>query len=254
MQLNSKPLLDQLDRELLSLRKDIVARPGIALIWVGDDKQTGKFVEVKKQKAKDLDCEFILHHFEQASHRQLETMIEGFNNHKDIDGIVLQLPLPKDINDDRLIELIDPNKDIDGLTIDGPYDCPTPTGIIELLKFNDVDLSKTKTVIIGAGRLVGLPLSKVFKENNWPYKMISQNAENRVQEIREADLVIACTGVEHLVTPEMVRPETILVDGSGVDVDTKLLEPLVKLITPTKGAIGPLTVGYLFQNLLISAS
>ncbi|HUD20801.1 MAG TPA: bifunctional 5,10-methylenetetrahydrofolate dehydrogenase/5,10-methenyltetrahydrofolate cyclohydrolase [Candidatus Saccharimonadales bacterium] len=253
MQLAAKSLLDQLDQELVAVRARINTRPTLALIWVGDDKPTEKFVNAKQKKAVALECDFLLHHFERASFRQLEAMIEGLNNNSEITGIVLQLPLPAEIDADRLISQIDPKKDIDGLTPNSPYQCPTPSGIVALLEANKINPADKKTVIIGAGRLVGLPLAKIFHQKGWPYQLIASEAEKHIEEIRSADILIACTGVENLVTPKMIHDKMIVIDGSSVDVDVKVIEPLVAAITPARGAIGPLTVAYLFKNLLEAA-
>ncbi len=254
MQLEFKSVVEELNETLKKEREKLSCKPVLALIWVGDDKQTARFVAVKQRKAQELNCEFVLHHFENATQRQLEALVEGLAENKGIHGVVLQLPLPTQIDIDRLLNLVPSSKDVDGLTQNSPYASPTPTGIIKLLGANNIDLSSKRTVIIGAGRLVGMPLSKIFKENNWPHQLITRDAEKRVAEISDNDILISCTGVENLVSERMVRPEMVVVDGSGVDVDVKTIEPLVSKITPTKGAVGPLTVCYLFQNLLKSAS
>lgn len=250
MQLVAKELLDQLFGELLRRREKLSFSPGLALVWVGDDPQTAAFIRAKQAMAKKLDCQFFLHNFPSAKYQQLEAVMSGLNSRKDIQGIVLQLPLPKSVNAEKLLATLAPEKDIDNLTGSSPYQSPTPTGIISLLKFHHINPADLRTVILGAGKLVGGPLAEMFKQNNWPATVIEREAEKRVKEIRSNDLLIAATGVAGIVTPDMVQKEMTVVDGSGVDVNVELLEPLVKAITPKKGAIGPLTVHYLFENLL----
>ena len=208
---------------------------------------------MKQGKAQERDCQFFLHHFIQADDRQLEALIKGLNRRADVHGIVLQLPLPKNINRQKLIDTIDPTKDIDNLRGDAGFIAPTAGGIVDLLNENNVNPAKLSTLIIGGGLLVGAPLAELWRQNGWPFEQIFSEAENHESKIRAADLVISGTGVTNLITPAMVRTETILVDGSGVDVNVKELEPLVKLITPAKGAVGPLTVTFLFSNLLQAA-
>ncbi len=253
MLLEPKKLLAERDAALTAAREKVTVQPGLALIWVGDDPQTAAFIRAKERTAKKLDCAFFLHHFEQAENRQLEALIKGLNGRKDIHGIVLQLPLPANINRQKLIAAIAPEKDIDNLRGDAPYPSPTPTGIIDLLQANNIDPATRSTVILGDGLLVGRPLADMFRGNSWSFTQINLSAETRSTKIREHDLLIACTGVENIVAPEMVQPNMVVVDGSGVDVDVKTIEPLVAAVTPTKGAVGPLTVTQLFANLLQAA-
>jgi len=253
MQLSAKELLAALDQQLLTNRQKITKKPGLALVWVGDDAPTGVFVRAKQRKAQQLNVEFFLHHFEKVTERQLEATLMGLSAKKDIDGIVLQLPLPKEVAVDKMLAVIVMEKDIDGLKPNSVFIAPTPGGIIALLKHHQVDLPKRKTIILGAGPLVGAPLATQFKQHGWPFVQIAKQAEKQAEKIREGDLLIACTGVEGLVTPAMVHPKMIVVDGSGLDVNVSQIEPLVAAITPAKGAVGPLTVSYLFRNLLQAA-
>jgi methylenetetrahydrofolate dehydrogenase (NADP+)/methenyltetrahydrofolate cyclohydrolase len=254
MQLSAKDLLARLDDDLAKKRAELDAQPGMALIWVGDDNQTSLFIKSKQKKAQELNCNFMLHHFSAIEERQLDALIKGLNVKKDIHGIVLQLPLSDNLDPDRLINLIVPAKDVDGLTRGSRFEEPTPKGIIELLLANDINPAEKKTVILGAGRLVGAPLSRMFEERKWMFSQIDADAESHVNEIRHADILISCTGKEGIVSETMVHENMVVVDGSGIDVDIKKIEPLVKAVTPKKGAIGPLTVDYLFANLLTTIS
>lgn len=253
MQLVAKRLLAERLAELTIRRGQLSTPPGIALVWVGENKQTATYIQKKKLLAKKLDCQFFLHHFPVASQQQLESVLDGLNSRKDIDGIVLQLPLPKALDVDQLIHKVIPSKDIDNLSGNSPYDSPTPSSIMALLKYHKIDMSSLSTVVLGAGKLVGGPLAKVFARNNWPLTVIAKHARSQAEAVRRHDLLISATGVRGLITPEMVHQEMIVVDGSGLDVDARTIEPLVKTITPTKGAIGPLTVSFLFENLLLAA-
>lgn len=254
MRLLAKELIAKSEASLQKIREGLKVTPGFAHIWVGQDPQTAIFVRVKKRQAERLSCNYFLHDFAAADNRQLKALILGLNVRPDIHGIVLQLPLPKTNNVNELIETIAPEKDIDGLRVGSPFPAPTPSGIIALLEANDINPIDRRTVIIGAGRLVGMPLSKIFRERKWPFTHITQDAESQANVIREHDIVISCTGVNGLVKPAMVTGETIVIDGSGVDVDVKEIEPLVSAVTPSKGAVGPLTVQFLFQNLLEAAT
>jgi len=254
MQLSAKELLKDRLVALAKLRSKLNTAPTLALIWVGNDPQTAIFIHRKQALAKKLDCQFSLHHFDQADQKQLEAVLSGLNRRTDIHGIVLQLPLPEPIDTERLISQIDRHKDVDNLRGDSPYDSPTVLGIIALLRFHQIPIEKMTTVILGAGKLVGAPLAKVFAKNNWPLTVIARQARRQAEQIKTCDLLISATGVKDIVLPTMVNPQMTVVDGSGVDIDVETIEPLVKTITPARGAIGPLTVSFLFENLLRAAA
>ena len=250
--LKSEELITRLENKLVSKIEKLKTPPTLALIWVGDDQQTMKFVKAKKNKSSGLGILFSLHHFEKIEERQLNALIGSLNAKKDVDGIIIQLPLPKNIKEGKVLNKIVLEKDVDNLN-GGDFPPPTPTGIIKLLQNNNIDLANKKTVIIGGGRLVGNPLAKIFKKNSWNFKQITSSAEAHTDEIVKADVLISATGVEGLVIPKMVNSNMVVVDGSGMDVKVEVIGPLVKLITPKKGAVGPLTVLSLLENVVNSA-
>jgi methylenetetrahydrofolate dehydrogenase (NADP+)/methenyltetrahydrofolate cyclohydrolase len=253
MLLQTKDLIEQTTAKLVSERALLTTKPGLALIWVGNDAQTKSFVRVKQQKAKLLDCEFFLYHLESAGLDQLVALMKSLNKKKEVHGIVLQLPLPSKEWAAPLIEAMAPEKDIDHLRSDSPYDAPTPSGILAILEHNNIDPAKENTVILGAGRLVGAPLAEIFTKRNWSFSQIRRRAIEHRDEIRKATLVISATGVEKLVTPELVGPDAVVIDGSGIDVDVVAVEAKVRAVSPSKGAVGPMTVCQLFRNLLTAS-
>lgn len=250
--LNSEELIARLESDLVSKVKKLEKPPTLALVWVGEDKPTEKFVNAKKNKATKLGIQFNMHHFNNIEERQLLALIGTLNANKLVDGIIVQLPLPKNIKEGNILSKIAVEKDVDNLN-GSNFPPPTPTGIVELLKDNEIDLSKKHTIIIGGGRLVGAPLAKIFKDNSWSYEQITTSASSHTNEIKKADVVISATGVEGLLKPNMVDGNTVVVDGSGIDVDVNEISPIVKLVTPRRGAVGPLTVLYLMQNVVHAA-
>ncbi len=252
MKLVAKDLVEAKTAQLLRARSKISFQPGLALIWLGNDEQTSAFVKAKQQKAKLLNCQLTLHHLESASQRQLETIIKGLNNKDDVDGIVIQLPLPSSINLEDLLAILNKDKDIDNLTLVNRYRSPTPQGILELLVNNGIDPANHQTVILGGGRLIGKPLYQEFQRRHWPVTLIDQSAESQSAKIKQHNLLIAATGQKNLVSPAMVNSKMTVIDGSGIDADVEVIEPLVKTITPAKGAVGPLTVCALFANLFLA--
>jgi methylenetetrahydrofolate dehydrogenase (NADP+)/methenyltetrahydrofolate cyclohydrolase len=250
--LTAKKLLERLEVSISKTVKELKKPPTLALVWVGNDKQTEKFVNAKKKKATELGINFQLHHFEDIGERQLSALIASLAANKNVDGIIVQLPLPKSIASWRIVQLIPAEKDVDNLN-DGPYPSPTAEGIVELLEANGVEPAKAITYILGAGKLVGAPLAEMFKKRNWPFQQISQDAKSLASEIRTGDILIAATGVEGLIGPEMINDGMVVVDGSGIDVDLAAIQDKVKLITPARGTVGPLTVMLLMRNVTEAA-
>lgn len=254
MLLECRELVEEKKISLHKTRSTISKAPTLALIWVGEDAQTKKFISAKQKMAAELECEFVLHHFPALEERQLSAVIEGLSNNKHIDGLVLQLPLPTQINATRMINLIDGKKDIDNLRELNLYKSPTPTGIAQLLQHNKIDLTAVKTCILGSGRLVGAPLSKIFDANNWNYIQISADAHKHLDEISSCQVLISCTGVPGIIDQRFVNEGMIVVDGSGVDVLVAEVEKHCKAVTPIKGCIGPLTVLNLYENLFTAVT
>jgi len=252
MQLGATELIAAHNHDLAAKRQQLKVKPALAIIWVGEDAETASFIRAKQSRAKKLDCAFFSHHFVSSTTDQLLALIQGLNRRRDVHGIVIQLPLPKTIDLESLIAQIGAEKDIDSLKPNSPYPAPAPSGIIDLLTYHNIDPSNMRTAIIGAGRLVGSPLAELFRERCWEFSQITDSAQKKTSFIKEHDLLIAASGVEGLVTPEMVHREMIVIDGSGKDVDVDKIEPLVKAVTPKRGAIGPLTVTWLFRNLFQS--
>jgi len=253
MLLEAQGLIESKTASLLAKRRQISSRPKLAVIWIGQDEQTAKFIRSKSKMADRLNIDFELHQLSQALAAEVLELIERLNIDETIDGLILQLPLPANLPSSQLIQAIKPSRDVDNLLDQPGLLYPTAQGIVELLQFNHLDPSTLKTIILGNGQLVGRPLAKLFSQHLWPFRQIESAADQKVDEIKRADLLISATGQSQLISPAMVSPKMIVVDGSGLDVDVSLIEPLVKAVTPAKGAVGPLTVLNLFANLLTLA-
>lgn len=253
MRLDVKDFLAAETAALKEKGQKLSTPPGLALVWVGNDPQTGLFIRAKQKMAQELGWNFFLHHFDTAHTKQILAVVKGLNTRSDVQGIVVQLPLPEVIDIPAVIAAIASAKDVDGLTKNSPFFPPTPKGVLTLLDQSKIDPAKEKTVLLGRGQLVGAPLAEYFQQRNWPITIIDANAKEQATEIKKHSLLIAATGVDDIVTPAMVHPDMVVIDASGVDVDVKAIEPLVRLITPKRGAIGPLTVLFLFANLVKAA-
>jgi len=250
--LSAENSLEKIEREITETLANLKTPPTLALLWVGDDLQTQKFVKAKQKMADKLGIEFQLHHFQAIAERQLQAVVSSLASNKKVTGIIVQLPLPKEIDAWKILQLIPPEKDVDNLS-NGPFSSPTAEGIVEILTSNGVDLASKNTVILGAGKLVGSPLAEIFTLRKWPFQQIARDAENHLEEISTSDVLIAATGVANLVNSKMVNPKMVVVDGSGIDVDVADVQDHVHLLTPPKGAVGPMTVMLLMRNVTEAA-
>lgn len=252
MLLEVKDLVDRKKQELNRLRSELSFRPGLEIIWVGSDAQTQTFINAKQKMAKEYEVDFFLCRFERIDERQLEAVIQQANSNKKIHGVVVQLPLPDSIRTERMIQLIDLNKDVDSLRSTN-LPAPTAQGIIEILDENKCLNENTLVTVLGLGKLVGDPLVEYLKKRKIPVLAIEQDAEKRIDEISKSQILVSCTGVTGLVNSRMVNKDMVVVDGSGVDVVRSEIEPLARLISPERGAVGKMTVINLFLNLFTLA-
>ena len=267
----AKKISEQLKNKVSSLKKLGKRAPCLAVILVGDDPASHVYVSHKQKK-----CDFI--GFKSQQHRLLETtseaelheLIHKLNNDKEVDGILLQLPLPKSLNGDKAIEQISPQKDVDGLTSTNlgllfagvPSFIPcTPKGILSLLKEVNFDLEGKRACVVGRSKLVGLPISLLLSQKNATVTMIHSRTKDPKSITKQADLIVVAAGVQGLVDSSWIKEGATLIDvgihrnkdGKLVgDVDFDSVKELCQFITPVPGGVGPMTVASLMENTLLA--
>lgn len=245
-------------------------RVKLAVILVGDNPASELYVKLKKKKAEEIGikAEIIRLDLNIEEKEVIET-IEKLNHDKLTHGIIVQLPLPKKMNTEKVLSVIDPVKDIDGLhpenlgklLLDNPYVIPPTAGaILEILKEYDIDITGKHVVMVGYGKLVGKPLAAMISLSNKNATLtVCNNAtEDLGYYTNQADILISATGVGGLITREMVKEGAIVIDAGTSKVDGKIIgdieyEDVKKVagyITPSKGGVGPVTVAKLLQNLV----
>lgn len=249
--------------------------PGLAVIMVGDLHSSKTYVNMKIKTCEKMGIRSFLYHLpESTTQVELIELIESLNNRKDVDGILVQLPLPKQIDSIHIIQTISPSKDVDGLhplnvgkllmgVDDGFVPC-TPLGIHTLLKFYSIPLVGKNVVIIGRSNIVGKPLAALLLQNNNYCNATVTVAHSRSKNIEnltcQADIVVAALGVPRFIKADMIRDEAVVIDvginrenGQIVgDVDFENVEKKCFAITPVPGGIGPMTVAMLLQNTVLS--
>ena len=246
--------------------------PGLVVILVGDDPASQVYVRNKERFAKKVGfLSETVRLSESISEEELIQVIEKYNKDERCHGILVQLPLPKHINDKRVILAIDPKKDVDGfhpmntghLWSGRPVMVPcTPAGIMELLREYEVALEGKTAVIIGRSNIVGKPMAQLLLEKNATVTLAHSRTRDLAKVTKQADILIVAIGQGHFVTDDFVKEGAVVIDvGMNRDVDGRLIgdvdfeevEPIASLITPVPGGVGPMTITMLMEQTYQSA-
>jgi methylenetetrahydrofolate dehydrogenase (NADP+) / methenyltetrahydrofolate cyclohydrolase len=247
-------------------------KPGLATILVGDDPASAVYVRMKREDSADVGIESFHHEpGGDVPAEELAELIQALNSDERVNGILLQLPLPAHLDQDDFISLIDPGKDVDGLTTVNAgllmHARPealvpaTPAGVMELLADAGVELSGARAVVIGRSILVGKPLVQLLLAANATVTQCHSRTRDLPAVCREADVLIAAVGSAGLVTADMVREGAVVIDvgtnrtddGLVGDVDFDAVKERAGAITPVPGGVGPMTRAMLLVNTVKAA-
>ncbi|MEC9209836.1 MAG: tetrahydrofolate dehydrogenase/cyclohydrolase catalytic domain-containing protein [Bacteroidota bacterium] len=273
---------EEIAKEVSSLLANSGSTPHLAAILVGGDGASETYVNAKVKACEKVGFESTLIRFDNAvSELDLLTEIEKINNNPDIDGLIVQLPLPNHIDEMKVAQSINPTKDVDGfhpenigrMTLNVPTYLPaTPAGILELLARYNVETSGKHCVVIGRSHIVGSPMSILMGRNNNPgnctVTLTHSRTKNLKQITKTADILIAALGKAEFVTGEMLKDGVCIIDVGITRVKSEITKTGWKLlgdvafdevkdkcsfITPVPGGVGPMTIAMLLKNTLISA-
>jgi methylenetetrahydrofolate dehydrogenase (NADP+) / methenyltetrahydrofolate cyclohydrolase len=287
MQLIDGKLISAKVKEELKIEVDkIIAEggkvPHLAAILVGDNGASETYVASKIKSCEQIGFKSTLVRRDaQATEAEVLEIIDELNNDDDIDGFIVQLPLPDHINVDKVIEAIDPKKDVDGFhpinigrMAKGlpAYVSATPYGVLELLKRYDIPTSGKHCVVVGRSQIVGLPMSILMQRNAYPGNCTVTLTHSRTHNLKEiclqADIIVAALGKPEFVTADMVKPGAVVIDvgltrvvdkskksGFALKGDVKFDEVAEKasFITPVPGGVGLMTVASLMYNTLLAS-
>ncbi len=267
----SQKIKDEIKNEVIKLKQKGIT-PTLAVILVGDDPASQTYV-ASKQKA-CLACQMgsVMHKLSaNTTQQELISLIDVLNADDSIDGILVQLPLPKHINTNEILRKIDPKKDVDGFCaqnmgalvsgLDGFVPC-TPLGIMELLKQYNINPQGLNALVIGRSNIVGKPMAALLLNAGATVTIAHSKTKNLAQFSKNADLIIAAIGKANFIKPEMVKKGAIIIDvginrlenGKLVgDCDFENLKDKCDFITPVPGGVGPMTIAMLLSNTLKSA-
>jgi methylenetetrahydrofolate dehydrogenase (NADP+) / methenyltetrahydrofolate cyclohydrolase len=245
--------------------------PGLATVLVGEDPASQVYVGMKRRNTEEVGMRSI-HHEPEASIREegLLELVRELNEDDEVDGILVQLPLPAQIDEDAIVAAIDPKKDVDGLTpisagmlahgAPGLVPC-TPRGVMELLSHEGVELEGAEAVVVGRSKLVGVPVARLLLAANATVTMCHSRTRDLDDVCRRADVLVAAVGVPRLLGAEAVKPGAVVIDvgvnrleeGLVGDVDYEVAAEVAAAITPVPGGVGPMTIAMLLSNTLQAA-
>ena len=261
-------LREEIKKEITALKKQDNKVPGLTVILIGDFVPSQIYVRNKEKNSKEVGINSeVIKYPKDISEKKILEKIEELNNDNNVSGILVQLPLPTQINKEKIINAINPKKDVDGFNpinvgnLASGYKsivpC-TPLGCLYLIKKVEKDLSGKHAVIIGRSNLNGKPMAQLLLKENCTVTIIHSKTKDLKTECQKADILVAAAGVANLVKGDWVKKDSIIIDvginkvGDKIvgDVDFEQVQNKVKAITPVPGGVGPMTIACLLKNTL----
>ena len=268
----SKKIKNNIAKETQNLKEASNIVPGLAVIIVGDDPASRAYVGMKAKSCKEVNFYSIVHEMPNSiTQDEIIETIKMMNTNPRIDGILVQLPLPQHIDTDKILEVIDPKKDVDGFHaynvgrlvtgVDGFVAC-TPLGVMEMFKEYNISLEGKDVCVVGASNIVGKPMASLLLNANATVTITHIFTKDLKAHTSRADIIVIGVGVPKLIKEDMVKDGAIIIDiginrvedGSLVgDVDFENVSKKCSFITPVPGGVGPMTIAMLLSNTLKSA-
>ena len=265
----SKKVQKSVKAEVEKLKREKNIVPGLAVIIVGDNPASHAYVSMKERACKAVGFYSIAHKMpETITQNEIIKIITKMNNNPHIHGILVQLPLPPHIDTNKILEVIDPKKDVDGFhaynvgrmvtNLDSFVAC-TPLGVMEMFKEYNIELEGKDVVVIGASNIVGKPMASLLLNKNATVTITHIYTKDLASYTKKADIVIVGVGVVNLIREDMIKDGAVVIDiginrledGSLVgDVDFDYVSPKCSYITPVPGGVGPMTIAMLLSNTL----
>ena len=269
--LDGKKLASESEKEILgsvSLLKERGIIPTLATILVGDDPASETYVRMKQETCKRVGMESLAINLpRETSTEELLLKIDELNNDKNIHGILLQHPVPNQINERKCFERISIEKDVDGVTCLGfgrmsmglsAYGSCTPAGIMRILEFYDVDISGMNAVVVGRSPILGKPMAMMLLNKNATVTICHSRTKELEDHVRNADLVVGAVGVPKLIKKEWLKKGAVVIDAGYHpekcgDIDLDGIEEIASSYTPVPGGVGPMTINTLILNTMEAA-
>ena len=261
-------LREEIKNEILEIKKKINKNPSLTVILIGDFAPSQIYVKNKEKNSTEVGITSnVIKYPKEVSEKEVLDKINELNNDKNISGILVQLPLPEQISKEKIINAIDPKKDVDGFNpinvgnLASGYKsivpC-TPLGCLLLIKKVEKNLSGKHAVIIGRSNLNGKPMAQLLLKENCTVTVVHSKTNNLQEECLKADILVAAVGVPNLIKKDWVKSSAIVIDvginkvGDKIvgDVNFEEIKDNIKAITPVPGGVGPMTIACLLKNTL----
>ena len=264
----SAEIRNSLMKEAAELKSKTNRIPGLATVLVGEDPASAVYVRNKNKICNEIGFQSFGQNLPaETTEAQLLDHIKGLNENDKVNGILVQLPLPDHIDEEKVLLSIDPEKDVDGfhpinvgkLAIGNALLTPcTPTGIIALLDYYKIDIAGKHAIVLGRSNIVGKPVAHLLLQRHATVTICHSKTKNLAEVTRQADILIAAVGRPHFVGSDMVKQGAVVIDVGINRVNGKLIgdvefDPVVKkvaFITPVPGGVGPMTIALLMENTL----
>lgn len=256
-------ILDTLKPQVLNLKSKGIT-PHLSIILIGENASSESYIKQKKLKGEEIGVEIEVHKFDEISEEKLLEIIKDLNNKKEIHGIIVQRPMPPQINKQAISESILREKDVDGFAPNSPFDAPVALAVLKILEEIGIgknDLIDKRITIIGKGETAGGPIIKLFSKLEIPFQTINSQTENPDEIINISDIVISAVGKEGIIRKDNIKENAILI-GVGMfskngklksDYEVEEIEGKSSFYTPTPGGVGPVNVAFLMSNLIKAA-
>ncbi len=247
--------------------------PGLAVVLVGDNPASQVYVRMKERACQEVGISSEKHQLPKGTHQDdLLRLVRRLNQREDIHGILVQLPLPEQIDEHEIIAAVAPHKDVDGFhpinagllvsgSRDGLVPC-TPAGVIELIKLTRVPIAGRHAVVVGRSNIVGKPTAILLLQEDATVTVAHSKTEDLQETCRQADILVVAAGRPGMITSEYVKPGAMVIDvgvnrladgGLIGDVDFERVKSVASFITPVPGGVGPMTIAMLLRNTLRAA-
>jgi len=262
---DGKKIRDEILQELKDQVELLAITPVLAVIWIGDDFASARYIEAKQRAAEKIGIHFdLIKYSNNATLEIITNRVNELNNNDSIHGIMVQIPVPKRFDQEDIISQILPHKDIDGLRYCMQKPCgflpPVTLSIKEAIKRSNVFLKGAKVTIIGKGFLVGGPIARMLEKDVAELRIADKNTPYLATITKDSDIVISATGSANIIKPNMIKDGVVLIDAGTTEVGGKLAGDIDKACykkssyyTPVPGGIGPVTVAMLMRNVVEAA-
>lgn len=257
MLVEGKKIAAQIETRLAKEVQRCRVQPHLAVVLVGEDPASRIYVGKKGEAARRIGMTFSLHELPHSSQKEVLTLIDRLNADRKVNGIVVQLPLPRGLDEELIINRISLDKDVDGLNLFSSFTPATAGAVLEVLRRQRVKIAGARAVVIGRGRVAGRPIALALLAKDATVTISHSKTKNLAELTKQADILVSAVGRPHFVKPNFVKKNAAVIDVGISRIGGKLygdvdpaVEQKARFLTPVPGGIGPLTVVKLLENVL----